>query len=105
VDRHSLGPFPFTIDVFTYAGDGILSLDDFYLGSFFTAFEYSGESKITLDVTNFIQELINSGEQFAGFNFQFSVPSNISLHGPFLNILSLEFPPAAYLQYAGAKRK
>jgi hypothetical protein len=38
------GPFPFTIDVFTYAGDGSLSLNDFNLGSLYTSFQYFGKS-------------------------------------------------------------
>lgn len=33
--RGTTGPFPFTIDLFTYTGDGSLSLDDFNAGSLF----------------------------------------------------------------------
>jgi hypothetical protein len=93
------GPFPFTVDVFTYAGDGNLSLSDFNLGSFYTSFEYRGKSKtITLDVTPFTNDLIALGEGYAGFNFQFSVPSTIASNGPFIAFNSLEFPPAASLR-------
>jgi hypothetical protein len=97
----SNGPFPFTINVFTYIGDGVLSLADFNAGSFFTSFEYSGESTVILDVTTFIRRLVASGETFAGFNFRFAVPSTIPLNGPFVAFNSLEFPPAALLQQAG----
>jgi hypothetical protein len=93
----SNGPFPFTIDVFTYTGNGVLSLEDFNMGSFFTSFRYSGESSISLDVTPFIESLVASGQNFAGFNFRFAIPSSISLNGPFVAFNSLEFPPAARL--------
>jgi hypothetical protein len=93
----SNGPFPFTIDVFTYAGNGILSLSDFNAGALFTSFEYSGQTTVTLDVTKFIKGLTTSGSMFAGFNFQFAVPSSITLNGPFVAFNSLEFLPAAQL--------
>jgi hypothetical protein len=93
----SMGPFPFTVDVFTYKGDGILTLDDFNKGSLFNSFEYSGESTITLDVSSFIKDLAGMGDNFAGFNFQFAVPSTIPMNGPFVAFNSLEFPPAAVL--------
>jgi hypothetical protein len=93
----SMGPYPFTIDVFTYAGNGVLSLGDFNAGSFFTSFEYSGESSVTLDVTAFIVELYASVDDFAGFNFHFAVPTTIPLNFPYLAFSSLERPPAADL--------
>jgi hypothetical protein len=96
----SMGPFPFTINVFTYVGDGALSLADFNAGSFFTSFEYSGEPTVILDVIPFIERLVTSGETFAGFNFRFAVPSTIPANGPFVAFNSLEFPPAARLQHA-----
>lgn len=93
----TMGPFPFTVDVFTYTGDGSLSLNDFSAGSFFTSFQYSGEATVTLDVTPFIRALAASGGGFAGFNFQFAVPSAIQSNGPFVAFSSLEFPPSASL--------
>jgi len=95
--RSSEQPYPFTIDVFTYTGDGLLSLDDFNAGSFFTSFEYSLEPFITLDVTDVIKDLYANGDDFAGFNFQFAIPSTIAVNGPYLSFNSLEFPPAADL--------
>jgi len=94
---NSKQPYPFTIDVFTYTGDGLLSLDDFNAGSFFTSFEYSLEPFIILDVTDFIKDLYANGDDFAGFNFQFAIPSTIAVNGPYLAFNSLEIPPAADL--------
>ena len=91
------GPFPFTVDVFTYAGDGLMTLADFNAGTLFTSFDYSGEPVVILDVTLPIANLVASSESFAGFNLQFAVPSAIQTNGPFVAFNSLEFPPAAAL--------
>lgn len=93
----SNGPYPFNIDVFTYAGDGILSLNDFNAGTLYRTFEYSGENTVQLDVTSFLQSIVSSGEQYAAFNFQFAEPSTIPLNGPYVAFNSLEYPPAAKL--------
>lgn len=94
----SNGPFPFTVDVFGYTGDGVLTLSDWFQGSLLTSFSYSGEQTVTLDVTSFINSRVAAGDAFVGFNFQFAVPSNINLNGPTIAIGSLEFPPAASLR-------
>lgn len=93
----SNGPYPFKVDVFTYSGDGILSLNDFNAGTPFYTFEYSGESTVQLDVTPFIKSIVDSGDPYAGFNFQFAEPSPIPMNGPFVAFNSIEFPPAAIL--------
>lgn len=97
LNASGMGPYPFTIDVFTYVGDGLLLLNDFNAGSLFTSFAYSGEPVVTLDVTSFIETLYTSGDDYAGFNFQFAVPSTIPMNGPYVVFSSLEHPPAAYL--------
>lgn len=94
---NAMGPYPFTIDVFTYTGDGALSLGDFNAGSLYTSFAYSGESSVTLDVTSFIGGLYTSGDDYAGFNFQFAIPSSIPLNGPYVSFGSLEHGQAAKL--------
>ena len=91
----SSNPFPFTIDVFGYAGDGALTLSDWAQGSLLTSFLYSGEQVVTLDVTSFISSAVAAGDAFAGFNFRFAGPPNI---GPFVAFRSLEFPPSAFLK-------
>jgi hypothetical protein len=86
----AMGPYPFTISVFTFAGDGALTLGDWNAGSLFTSFSYLGESSLDFDITSFIRDLQSSGNAFAGFNFRFTVPSTIPANGPFLAFSSLE---------------
>ena len=93
----SNGPYPFNVDVFTYTGDGILSLNDFNVGTLFHTFGYSGEKTVQLDATPFIKTIVSSGDQYAGFNLQFAEPSTIPMNGPFVAFNSLEYPPAATL--------
>ena len=93
----SMGPFPFTVDVFSYVADGSLSLGDFNAGSPFTSFDYFGASLVALDVTSVVKDLQLSGSEFLGFNFQFAVPSTIPSNGPFIAFNSLEFLPSASL--------
>lgn len=86
----SMGPFPFTVDVFSYTGDGLLTLSDFNQGTLFTSFSFSGESNVVVDVTSAIADVLLAGGTFAGFNLQFAVPTNIELNGPFVAFNSLE---------------
>src|SRR5665647_1119865 len=51
----SNGPFPYGINVYTYAGDGNLTLSDWAAGSLFSSFTYSGAETVTLDATSFIR--------------------------------------------------
>ena len=95
----SNGPFPFTIDVFGYAGDGALTVSDWGQGTLLTSFSYSGEQTVSLDVTSFIRNAVAAGDEFAGFNFRFAGPPVI---GPFVAFRSLEFPPTAFLNITEA---
>jgi hypothetical protein len=92
------GPYPFSIDVFAYSGDGVLAIDDWNRGTLLTSFQYAGEEIVLLDVTSAIRSLVASGASYAGFNFQFSVPSQIPLNGPFVAFRSREYRPAAVLR-------
>ena len=94
----SMGPFPFTVDVFGYTGDGAMTLSDWAPGSLLTSFSYSGEQTVTLDVTSLVNSRVAAGDAFVGFNFQFAVPSGINFNGPFVAFGSLEIPPAASLR-------
>jgi hypothetical protein len=57
--------------------------------------------RVTLDVTAALRALSRSGAKFAGFNFQFAVPSAIPMNGPFIAFTSIEYGPAAVLQLIG----
>jgi hypothetical protein len=93
----SFGPYPFKVDAYTYAGDGVLALTDFSAGIYFKSFDYSGEPMVAIDVTLQVSELQASGSKFAGFNFRLADPSSIPPNGPYLAFNSLEFGPAATL--------
>jgi len=92
----SNGPYPFEVEVLTYKGDGILSLSDFNAGTSFYVFNYAGEEAINFDVTSFVQNTVNSGSRYAGFNIR-TVPSIIPMNGPYVAFNSIEYPPAAKL--------
>ena len=93
----SNGPYPLKVGVFTYSGDGKLTLDDFNSGTLFHTFEYRGEKTIQLDVTTFLKSMVSSGAKYAAFNFRCLELSTIPMNGPFVAFNSLEYPPAAKL--------
>ncbi len=62
------GGEPGFIDVFTFNGDGIVSPNDFFAGSFFTTFEASNYLNIvSVDVTDLVTNTIVRGNPFLGF--------------------------------------
>jgi hypothetical protein len=93
----SNGPFPFTVDVLSDTGDGVLNRSDWAKGSRFASFSYSGEQVVTLDVTSIIASALAAGDPFVEFNFRVPVPSDIELNGPFVAFGALALPPAAFL--------
>jgi hypothetical protein len=101
----SNGPYPFTINVFAYPGDGVLSSSDWDTGTLITTFKYAGATSVMLDVKAALRALARSGATFAGFRFEFAVPSSISLNGPFIAFNSNEYGPAAILQLIGPHKR
>ena len=94
----SSNPFPFTIDVFGYAGDGALTLSDWDQGSLLTSFSYSGEQTVTLDVTSFIHECSSCGRCILpGSTSDSLYPSPIHLNGPFVAFTLFRIPPFSVL--------
>ncbi len=62
------GGEPGFMDVFTFNGDGIVSQDDFFTGSFFTTFEASNSLNIvSIDVTDLVTNTVASDNPFLGF--------------------------------------
>jgi hypothetical protein len=94
----SNGPFPFTVQVFAYSGNGVLDFNDRDSGTLVTSFAYAGETTVTLDVTSAVRDLVSGGAPFVGFNFRIPVVSPIDLNGPFVAFNSMEYPPAAVLE-------
>ena len=94
----SVGPYPFTIDAYAYAGDGALTLDDWNLGTKFASFEYTAQRHVSLDVKAVLREALLHHDQFLGFNLRFAVPSTIKYNAPFVGFNSLEYPPAPQLR-------
>ncbi|MCX6626581.1 MAG: PEP-CTERM sorting domain-containing protein [Candidatus Solibacter sp.] len=93
----TVGPFPFSLDIYAYAGDGVLSLSDFNAGSLFTSVVYTGQPPIAIDVTAAISTLNLPSSGFAGFNIRKPLADNIEMNGPFAAFGSNEYPLAATL--------
>ncbi len=93
----SHGPYPFQLDLYTFDGDGVLTLDDFILGDFFSSYQYVGRNLFVVDVTAPLVALVSAGADFAGFNIRFAIPSPIASNGPYVAFLSMEVPPAGKL--------
>lgn len=57
------------LDFYAFAGDGVVSLDEFYAGEWFTSLEHSENLPpfyIEIDVTQQVHDLISSGETYLG---------------------------------------
>jgi hypothetical protein len=92
------GPFPYGINVYSYAGDGNPTLSDWSAGFLLTSFTYSGAETVTLDATSFISSALTQGYLYAGFNFRFADASSIEDNGPYLSFGSIDCTPATSLQ-------
>ncbi len=62
------------IDVFVYAGDGIVTTTDFYAGGSMPFVSFVGENGpeygyVSIDVTSAVQAILMLGEQYLGFRF------------------------------------
>ena len=76
--------FPFDIDVYTYSGDGLLTLGDWNQGLLATTFTYAGEASVTIDLTPSVNQAILAGTTVLGVNLRFVGVSPIFLNGPFV---------------------
>jgi len=64
------GSPPPASELLGFAGNGVASPADMLTENLLLSFAPSTESFVTLDVTDFIRELIQAGEDFAGFTFR-----------------------------------
>ena len=95
---NSLGPYPFTLVLADYVGDGVAGLDDFNAGTDIQTIVFNGESTIALDVTSSIQIHWEAEDSYAGFILRFDPATTIPSNGPYVYLGSLASPPAAVLK-------
>ncbi len=94
----SVGPCPFNINVYSYAGDGSLTTADYSAGILATNFVFNGtETSVDIDVTSSILTLLNASSDYAGFNLRFEPASSITMNGPFVAFGTKQNPPAGIL--------
>lgn len=91
------GPYPFSVQVYGYSGDGVLGLGDFRAGTLLTTVEYPGSGSLTVDVTTFIEQLRIDRAGFAGFELRIGANATAPGGGPYLALNSRSVPPAAQL--------
>ncbi len=69
----SLGDTPDNIGVFGYAGNGVADTSDFETGILLDTEDTSNPSvgqQLSFDITDFVQNLVNNGESFAGIGLR-----------------------------------
>ncbi len=59
-------------DVYSFAGDGIVSTDEWALGTLFHSFTglEGGVQTLSVDITNLLQDAVNNSDPFLSFNFR-----------------------------------
>lgn len=62
--------YPITWEIYGFTGDGVLTNSDYQSGVFVKNVSYNGEDVFTLDVTDFVNTLITSEDQYVGFVFR-----------------------------------
>jgi hypothetical protein len=71
------GPFP-SAEVHGYVGDGVVELEDMVVSNLLTTFDVpdgSGFIDISMDVSDFVQLLVQGGAEFAGFSIRGTSPA------------------------------
>ena len=97
----TLGPFPMTIDLYGYAGDGTLSNTDYNDGSFLTSFNYNDENIFDIDLTTHVQGAVSGAYSFLGLNLRMHDQFEGTNAPPYASFGSLEWPPANELHVEG----
>lgn len=95
---NSLGPYPFTLVLADYVGNGVAELNDFTSGADIRTIAYNGESSIAIDVTSSIQIHSDAEDSYAGFVLRFDPATIIAYNFPYVYFGSLASPPAAVLK-------
>jgi hypothetical protein len=74
------------IDLFTFAGTGMVTPDLFSVGAFFTSFDNNQSAFELVDVTAAVQAAVNAGEPFLGFRLSTTTSDRFFLGPPFTQI-------------------
>jgi hypothetical protein len=53
--------------VYSYFGNGIITVDEHAAGTFFTSFNLNTSQLLRIDVTSLVQNAINANQQYVGF--------------------------------------
>ncbi|MBD1833305.1 MULTISPECIES: hypothetical protein [Cyanophyceae] len=70
------------LDVFTFTGDGIVSPNDFFAGSFFTTFEASSSLNIvSIDITDLVISTLATGNPFLGVRLSTATSDRYTICG------------------------
>ncbi len=93
----TLGPYPMTLGIYTYSGDGIINNDDFGAGSLWTTYNYNGENNVLLDLTGAISNQVNASQTYAGINIRGQNVSALS-NAPYVAFHNTDNPRAALLR-------
>jgi len=95
----SKGPYPFTIDVYGYSGDGAISTGDYQAGDFLTSFQYDEEGEVFVDLTPFMADMIADGNPYAELNFRMRYEAGDERELVYLAFNSLSYPPSAVVTF------
>ncbi len=92
-----LGPYPMTLSVYAYSGDGFITNPDFGAGDFLYNYDYQGESNVLLDLTSRINDYVGTGTSFAGINIRGTNVSTIN-NAPYVAFHNTDDPRSALLR-------
>lgn len=91
---YKLGPYPFTLQLYSYDADGILTPSDYAAGVLHSSLLYNGEISVSYDVTSALQ---NASAGFIGFNIHKLEEHPSAPDQPYVAFGSLEHRPFAFL--------
>lgn len=94
------GPFPLTIDVYGYSGDGALAMADYADGLFWGSFDYSDDSFVDVDLGTHVNDAIALNDSFLGINLRMHDQSGVVNGPPFVSFKSLELNNPAELSFS-----
>lgn len=89
------GAYPFMVDVYGYSGNGVITFDDYQAGSLLTSFQYNQEEKIYVNLTPFLTDMVEAGNDFAALNFRIQHDPSQEMDLTYLAFYSLDYLPSA----------